>query len=160
MNRDTIRERLRKVGAKLAPITTAWESRKLYGQGTAAFLSVDATFSDIREAAEATYALRAALAELDAPERDLVAAYDELYGCDRDAPQPNTGSQWWLIYFADAGMRPEVFGGPDEDAALSEESARCRFADLSNNWNVTLFRSVQLPQEHASGAQGQAEAPK
>jgi len=55
------RKALEQAKAKLAAIVTAWEARKCYGQGTEAFISVEATFGSIREAAEAAYLIAAAL---------------------------------------------------------------------------------------------------
>jgi len=57
----------------------------------------------------------------------------------QQAPAGQTAQQVeaWLISFDDAEMPPEVFTGPG-----SEDAARTRFASLSDNWRVTLFRSA------------------
>jgi len=44
----------------------------------------------------------------------------------------------WLIWFEDAGVRPEVFTG--EGAA---DAANLRFHALKDNWNCHLFVKVE-----------------
>jgi hypothetical protein len=46
------REREERLLAALEPIDAAWQERKCYGQGTAAFLSCELTFGQIRTASE------------------------------------------------------------------------------------------------------------
>jgi hypothetical protein len=48
---------------------------------------------------------------------------------------------WWLIYFADKEVSPEIF--------TDEASARARFEMLQQNWTVTLFRAAGATGEKA-----------
>jgi len=56
---------LEKASIKLGAIERAWDARQTYGQGTAAFLSVDCSFDSIRESVEGKRIIDAALATIE-----------------------------------------------------------------------------------------------
>lgn len=60
---ETLRRALDKVQAKLSGIGEAWDNRTCHGSGTAAFLQVESTFGQIREAAECRNIISAALTD-------------------------------------------------------------------------------------------------